>query len=179
MILENLIRKRPSTSGRVMTTMEESPQSETDGNLVTTPNVTNTALCAFDPIQNAPNACIKIKLNGIETIACDDTGSTLTLVDIRILPQELRTTMKKWNRGPLMGVQGFSFMPEGYLDNVSIETGLITTIVDGVAVLKNNIIPVLLGDSWREAAKVRMSSEKGRMCYKTFNGTEWQCIRPP
>ena len=162
--------KPKSKGSALMVTLDEKQESDKP------PGGT---FCFFDPIERFPNACMSVKINGVKTIACDDTGATHTLISLDLLSMETRSKMKKWNSGPLMGVTGETFVPEGVLDNVSIETGLITTIVNNVGVLKSIPVQVLLGDSWRRAAKVRISSEEGRRCYKTFDGVEWNCIRPP
>ncbi len=108
----------------------------------------------------------------------DDTGSTHTLVDKQILTSEMKTKIRPWISGSLEGVMGLKFTPSGRMDNVEIVVGNKKTIIDNVAVLEKNAVPVLLGDTWREKSEVKTKSYGGRICYKTFDGSTWRCLQP-
>ena len=131
--------------------------------------------CTFEIIQS-PIACIPIMMNKVKTHACDDHGSSLTFVDKKILDPSDLVKLKPWTGGFIGMVNSTSFKPLGELENVKITLGDCETIMK-VAVIENNMVPVLLGDDFRSQCKLRITCFEGKRCYQRLNENgEFECV---
>ncbi len=142
-------------------------------NVNTTAN--NSVGCAFEIIR-CPIACIPVSINGVVTHACDDHGSSLTFVDQSILSESVLKNLKPWTGGWIRMVDKTTFVPLGELENVKVKLGESETQMK-VAVLKENMVPVLLGDDFRSASKLKITCFEGQRCYqKHLGNNKFECV---
>ncbi len=120
--------------------------------------------CTFEIIRS-PIACIPILMNNVKTHACDDHGSSLTFVDKKIIDPIDLVKLRPWTGGSIGMVNGTSFVPIGEIENVKISIGSCETVMK-VAVIENNMVPVLLGDDFRRLCKLKITCFEGKRCYQ-------------